>query len=102
VEDANLDPEYENIEGNNERIVLKGGIERHKMSRNNFFINYRDVQLPFFTWQPQRRFIYTDEKFFLSFLNIDADGEVVGGSIMKIKKHLQDGTETTYTEVIGG
>jgi hypothetical protein len=102
VEDANLDPEYENIEGNNERIVLKGGIERHKMSRNNFFINYRDVQLPFFTWQPQRRFIYTDEKFFLSFLNIDADGEVVGGSIMKIKKHLQDGTETTYTESLVG
>jgi hypothetical protein len=101
VEDANLDPEYENIEGNNERVVLKGGIERHKMSRNNFFINYRDVYLPFFTWQPQRRFIYTDEKFFLSFLNVDDDGEVVsGGGIMKIKKHLQDGTETTYIEAL--
>lgn len=98
VEDANQDPEYENEEGDSVRIVIKGGIERHKNSRNNFFINYMDTQKPFLTWQPENRFVYPNEPIYLSFLNVVA-GAAVTGSIIKITKHFADGTETIEDEV---
>ena len=56
VEDATPDPAWTETESANERIAMKGGIEKHKAARNNFFINYFTGAKPFMTWQPANRF----------------------------------------------
>jgi hypothetical protein len=75
ISDAHPNPDWIETEIDNECTVIKGGIEKMKHSRNNFFINYFDVQKPFATWLPANRFVYAGQPVFLSFLNTQ------GGSI---------------------
>lgn len=58
-------PEFIETESEKVRTALKGGIEKQKFSRNNYF-NYQAANKLFFTWQPQNRFIFFNEFSFLS------------------------------------
>ena len=70
VDDVTPDPAWDTTESENSRIALKGGIERHKTSGNNVFINYiQSSAKPFLTWQPSKRFVFYDEPVYLTFLN---------------------------------
>jgi hypothetical protein len=103
VEDADTNPDWQTGESLHVRTAIKGGIERHKMSRNNFFVNYIDADKPFLTWTPSPRFVFPDEPVFLSFLNLDS-GELATGSKIKMNYVLQDGTtgSSVLTDVIEG
>lgn len=65
VSAADLDPAWISTEADHKRIALKGGIEKQKSSRNNFFL-YQAIKKSFFTWIPSGRFIYADQHNFLS------------------------------------
>lgn len=52
----------------NKCIVLMGGVEQAKFKRNNFFYSYLPTYKPFLTWIPAKRFVYTDQVLFLTFL----------------------------------
>ena len=67
VSAATPDPEWIATEADHKRIALKGGIEKQKVSRNNFF-NYQNVAKSFFTWMPSGRFFATTERSYLSVL----------------------------------
>jgi hypothetical protein len=94
VEDADVDPAWETAESDHVRIVLKGGIERHKNRRNNFFINYLFPEKKFLTWFPENRFCYASEPLIFSFINV-LDGVAQTGSKMKVVYTYQDGTTST-------
>lgn len=61
------DPAWITTELSHKRIVLKGGIEKQKASRNNYFL-YQNTNKNFFTWMPSGRFIDKDERAYLSVL----------------------------------
>lgn len=69
IDDSDLDPDWDTSEESFTCQVIKGGIEKYKQSRNNFFINYFATNLPFLTWMPSGRFVYLNDEVFLSFLN---------------------------------
>lgn len=50
------------------QYVIKGGIEKHLHSRNNFFKYWEDRNF-FLTWQPSNRFIDPNQAAYLTFLN---------------------------------
>lgn len=52
----------------NKRIVLLGGVEQMQFERNNFFVSYLVATKTFLTWQPANRFVFADEKLYLTFL----------------------------------
>jgi hypothetical protein len=87
VTDADPDPAWTTTESTSERIAIKGGIEQHKASRNNIFVNYIDTQKPFLTWQPAGRFVFSDEPVYLSFLNRN-----LAGFKIKVSMKAIDGT----------
>jgi hypothetical protein len=99
ITDADQDPDWIETEATdiNPRQVIKGGIEKHKNSRNNFFINYLPVQKPFLTWQPSDRFIFPDENIFLSFLN--TTNSTASYKIL-VSAYNTDGATTAYTIAI--
>lgn len=92
VEDTNPDPVWTETEEEHICIAIKGGIERHKASRNNIFINYINTEKPFLTWQPSGRFIFYGEHVFLSFLNFSRAGFTLKGLIK-----ATDATEVLFT-----
>jgi hypothetical protein len=96
VTDADPDPAWVTTESTSERIAIKGGIEQHKASRNNIFVNYIDTQKPFLTWQPAGRFVFSDEPVYLSFLNRSLAGFKIKVSMKAIDgatlDHLFDHT----------
>lgn len=94
IEDADPDPDYTTTESDHIRLAIKGGIEQHKHSRNNFFINYLDTDKPFLTWQPAGRFFYAGESVLFSFLNKNAETEYNNTKIKVLTKYA-DGTSTT-------
>ncbi len=104
IEDADPDTDWVTDEVDHICIGIKGGIERHKASRNNIFINYIELSKPFLTWQPQGRFVIHGEPVYLSFLNVDDSGAILAGSKIKLTETLQDGTiaETILTDTIEG
>ncbi|WP_438946682.1 hypothetical protein [Sediminibacterium sp.] len=59
------DPDFIETESAKVRTALKGGIEKQKFSRNNYF-NYQSTNKLFFTWQPQNRFVFSNENLFLA------------------------------------
>jgi hypothetical protein len=61
------DPVWEETELDHIRVALKGGIEKQKSSRNNYFL-YQAANKLFFTWIPTGRFVYTDQHNFISVL----------------------------------
>ncbi len=75
------------------RYAIKGGIEAHKNSRNNFFINHLFANKNFLTWQPAQRFVFADEPVYLSFLNV-VNTDAQTGSKIKLTRHFDDDTET--------
>jgi hypothetical protein len=79
------DPDFIETESEKVRTALKGGIEKHKFSRNNYF-NYQAASKVFFTWQPQNRFIFSNEYAFLSLYITGADRK------LKITVKKMDGT----------
>lgn len=97
ITDAIPNPDWIDDELANYRIVLKGGIESHKSSRNNFFVNHFDTALSFLTWLPADRFMYYDEKVFLSFLN-----RTGVGFILKFNVHATDGTAGAFSTTYAG
>lgn len=66
VEDANLNPAYTTTENAKQRTAIKAGIERNRYGRNNFFVNYVDVYLPWLTWQPSGRMVALNEPQYLT------------------------------------
>lgn len=66
------DEDFVETESEKVRTALKGGIEKQKFSRNNYF-NYQSNNKLYFTWQPQNRFIFSDELAFLSLYITGAD-----------------------------
>ncbi|NNV57362.1 hypothetical protein [Limnovirga soli] len=92
VDADNLDREFVTTESDHVCVVIKGGIEYHKSSRNNIFINYIESDKPFLTWQPTNRFIYANELVYLSFLNFDE-----AGFIVKIDMVGVSGAATSYS-----
>lgn len=58
-------PDFIETESDKVRTALKGGIEKQKFSRNNYF-NYQSANKLFYTWQPQNRYIFSNEYSFLS------------------------------------
>jgi len=67
------DPAWIETEAEKIRIALKGGIEKQKSSRNNYFL-YQDSNKTFFTWIPSQRFIFMDQPAWISAL-IKVQGE---------------------------
>lgn len=67
VSAATPDPAWITTEIAKKRIALKGGIEKQKASRNNYFL-YQAINKNFFTWMPTGRFIDKDERAYLSVL----------------------------------
>lgn len=61
------DPAWIVTEKDHTRVAIKGGIEKQKSSRNNYF-NYQAVNKSFFTWMPGQRFIFKDQPVWLSAL----------------------------------
>jgi hypothetical protein len=47
------------------RTALKGGIEKQKWSRNNFFLWQQNAKA-FFTWEPKDRYIFQNQLAFIS------------------------------------
>jgi hypothetical protein len=66
INDANPAPVFINTESSHIRTVIKGGIEKQKWSRDNFFVNYVATQKPFFTWQPNEKYVQYDEAVYLT------------------------------------
>lgn len=58
-------PDFIETESDKVRTALKGGIEKQKFSRNNYF-NYQSANKLFYTWQPQNRYIFSNEYAFIS------------------------------------
>src|SRR6266498_226635 len=100
IEDASPNPDWIETEETdyNPRIVIKGGIEKHKNARNNFFINYFATQKPFLTWQPSGRFVYPDEKIYLSFLNENIS---TAGYTIRVTAKNTAGASSTYSITTG-
>lgn len=67
VTTADPDPQWK-TDVANKRIVLMGGVEQMKHRRNNFFVSYLASTKAFLTWQPSNRFVFADERHYLSFL----------------------------------
>lgn len=84
------DDDFNETESEKVRTALKGGIEKQKFSRNNYF-NYQSTNKLFFTWQPQNRFIFSNEFAFLSLY--------ITGASRKIKITIKklDGTIVNET-----
>jgi hypothetical protein len=83
------DPAWITTEEASKRIVLKGGVEKQKNSRNNFFINYFEPTLPFLTWQPEERFVAEDQKMYLTIFN---PAIATAGYMVKVDLTQTDGT----------
>ena len=69
IDDDHTNEPWISKEVANERIAIKGGIEKYKHSRNNIFINYLQPLKKYLTWQPSGRFAFYDEPLYLSFIN---------------------------------
>jgi hypothetical protein len=95
ITDADQDPDWIETEQSSyyPRTAVKGGIEKHKQSRNNFFIHYFPVQKPFLTWLPSGRFVFPDENIFLSFLNQHIS---TAGYKIRVTAYNTAGTSVTY------
>lgn len=52
----------------NKRIAVMGGVEQRLFKRNNFFVSYLVDTKAFLTWQPSNRFVFEDERHYLTFL----------------------------------
>jgi hypothetical protein len=58
-------PTWISSEDANIRTALKGGIEKQKWSRNNFFLWQQNVK-SFFTWEPKDRYVFQNQLAFIS------------------------------------
>lgn len=67
VTTANPDPQWK-TDASNKRIVLLGGVEQMKHQRNNFFASFLNTTKAFLTWQPSNRFVFANERHYLTFL----------------------------------
>jgi hypothetical protein len=74
------------------RIVMLGGVEQIKFTRNNFFASYLPANKPFFTWQPSNRFVHPDEKQWLTFLLVTPADFVI-----KITTVFTDASTSIFT-----
>lgn len=88
VTDADTNPSYVTTETSNKIVAIKGGISKEKAARNNFFINYFNTQLPWFTWQPSGRFVFIDQPLFLTAFFPDG---IPAGTKILIKNLTLDG-----------
>lgn len=91
VTDADPNPNYTNTEASKPRIAIKGGIESHRYARNNFFVNYFDVQKPFFTWQPSHRMVWVDQPLYLTVFSKDGS---LKGCVLRVKHRTTANVET--------
>lgn len=67
VTTANPEPQWK-TDAANKRIVLLGGVEQMKHQGNNFFASYLNTTKAFLTWQPSNRFVFANERHYLTFL----------------------------------
>lgn len=61
------DPAWITSESSHVRTALKGGVEKQKSSRNNYFL-YQTANKSFFTWIPGNRFIFKNQPAYISAL----------------------------------
>ena len=66
---AEPDPAWQ-TDSDNERLVIKGGISYEKWRGENYWVNFFDVQKPFFTWQQSGRMAAIAERMYLAWLNL--------------------------------
>jgi len=52
------------------RFVILGGIEKIRASRSNYFTDYLPAEKKFLTWYPGNRFVFSDQKIYLSYLHL--------------------------------
>jgi len=88
-----LTPALSNSETTHIRYVIKGGIERKKYSRNNFFRNYFNTVKPFFTWQPDYKMVQMNEPVFITAFVAD---NTLTGRRLRIVITKFDGSTVTH------
>lgn len=99
INDANLTPDYITTEDAYIRTVIKGGIERQKWSRDNFFQQWVLSLKQFLTWQPDNKYIQYDENAYITAFISDY---TISTKALKITKYGKDGSSvTTYTNLTG-
>lgn len=65
VSQATPTPSWIETELDHIRIALKGGVEKQKWSRNNYFL-YQDNAKAFYTWEPRDRYVFQNQLAFIS------------------------------------
>lgn len=58
-------PDWIETEADHIRLALKGGVEKQKWSRNNFFL-WQANSKSFYTWEPTSRYVFQNQFAFLS------------------------------------
>lgn len=90
ITDANPTPQWVS-EAEWPIVVIKGGIPMAQWDWNNYFINYKAAQKPFFTWQPSGKFIYATDKAFISYLHTAAADDLS----LLVHAYFDDSTDTS-------
>lgn len=65
VSETTPTPDWETGEESKVRIAIKGGVEKQKWSRNNFFLWQANTK-SFYSWEPSSRYIFENQFSFLS------------------------------------
>lgn len=65
VSSATPTPSWIETELDHIRTAIKGGVEKQKWSRNNFFL-WQQATKSFYTWEPSSRYIFQNQFAFLS------------------------------------
>ncbi len=97
LSDGVATPAYDTTEEDTILYAMKGGIEKHLHSRNNYFKYWENNSYPFLTWQPGNRFVDKDENIFLTFLNPAVLNKAVGNLLVWLQYTDVEGTEGLKT-----
>lgn len=65
VSETTPTPDWIGTEVDHIRLALKGGVEKQKWSRNNFFL-WQGNTKSFYTWEPTNRYVFQNQFAFLS------------------------------------
>lgn len=65
VSTSTPDPSWVSTEADHVRIAIKGGIEKQKWSRNNYFL-WQENSKSFYGWEPSARYVFQNQFSFLS------------------------------------
>jgi hypothetical protein len=98
ITDATPDPSWTTTESSHVGLAIKAGVEPWKNARNNFFINYLELDKPFLTWQPNdgynKKFVFSDQLLWLSVFN---PVNTVTGFQLEVTVTYTDSTTDVFT-----